>query len=178
MKQFICCLVTGVLLLGVSALAQANTMTNFSGEGVFSTYVEDGIIMTNNLGNGAWDAYLGWGGVHLDDGKVTVAMANGSSFDLTTVMFGYNSAPVNFLFSNGNTLTQAAGGGATTIDFASLGIANDLDWFSIDGNLPWCTQLASIEMYESAPVPEPGTVFLLGAGFLGLAVYGKRRKKA
>ena len=29
-----------------------------------------------------------------------------------------------------------------------------------------------------APVPEPGTIMLLGAGFLGLAIYGKRRKNA
>jgi len=28
------------------------------------------------------------------------------------------------------------------------------------------------------PVPEPGTMMLLGAGFLGLAIYGKRRKNA
>lgn len=31
---------------------------------------------------------------------------------------------------------------------------------------------------EVAPVPEPGTMLLLGAGFLGLAIYGKRRKNA
>lgn len=31
---------------------------------------------------------------------------------------------------------------------------------------------------EMTPVPEPGTMMLLGAGFLGLAIYGKRRKNA
>lgn len=30
----------------------------------------------------------------------------------------------------------------------------------------------------SQPVPEPGTVLLLGSGFLGLAIYGRRRKNA
>jgi hypothetical protein len=28
---------------------------------------------------------------------------------------------------------------------------------------------------NAAPVPEPGTMMLLGIGMLGLAVYGKRR---
>jgi hypothetical protein len=31
---------------------------------------------------------------------------------------------------------------------------------------------------DTSPVPEPGTMMLLGAGFLGLAIYGKRRKNA
>jgi hypothetical protein len=31
---------------------------------------------------------------------------------------------------------------------------------------------------DLSPVPEPGTMMLLGAGFLGLAIYGKRRKNA
>lgn len=31
---------------------------------------------------------------------------------------------------------------------------------------------------STTPVPEPGTMMLLGVGFLGLAIYGKRRKNA
>jgi len=30
----------------------------------------------------------------------------------------------------------------------------------------------------TTPVPEPGTLLLLGAGFLGLAIYGKRRRNS
>lgn len=42
--------------------------------------------------------------------------------------------------------------------------ASGLTFFVTDGTSP--------------PVPEPGTLMLLGAGFLGLAVYGKRRMHA
>lgn len=35
---------------------------------------------------------------------------------------------------------------------------------------------ALLDNVEIAPVPEPGTVMLLGAGFLGLAIFAKRRK--
>lgn len=34
---------------------------------------------------------------------------------------------------------------------------------------------ASLELVPAAPVPEPGTIALLGLGMFGLAVYGKRR---
>jgi hypothetical protein len=35
---------------------------------------------------------------------------------------------------------------------------------------------ALLDNVEVTPVPEPGTVLLLGAGFMGLALYGKRRR--
>lgn len=34
------------------------------------------------------------------------------------------------------------------------------------------------EGFVNTPVPEPGTMLLLGAGFLGLAIYGKRRRNS
>ena len=58
--------------------------------------------MTNNIGNGSYDAYLNGDSVHLDDGMVTLSMADGSLFDLKNVSFVYNDAPVDFTFSNGS----------------------------------------------------------------------------
>jgi len=39
-------------------------------------------------------------------------------------------------------------------------------------------QTGSLTFSAASTVPEPGTMILLGAGFLGLAIYGKRRKNA
>jgi hypothetical protein len=38
-------------------------------------------------------------------------------------------------------------------------------------------ELTSIEPVPSSAVPEPGTLFLLGAGLVGLGILGKKRKQ-
>jgi len=67
-------------------------------------------------------------------------------------------------------------------DFASFGIiSTDGEWLS--SVRIWTDQtfneVKQVEFsFQENPVPEPGTMLLLGIGFTGLVIYSKRRKNA
>lgn len=61
---------------------------------------------------------------------------------------------------------------------ADAGIANGGIAFSYEDGTDFDYQDGGFFVESINPVPEPGTMLLLGAGFLGLAIYGKRRKNA
>jgi len=71
-----------------------------------------------------------------------------SAFDIQASQFAVTSPNTNFMFE-----AHIAG-------------------FIVDED----EDLTSAQFATGNPVPEPGTIMLLGAGFLGLAVYSKRRR--
>lgn len=72
----------------------------------------------------------------------------------------------------------ASGQGFTTYT-ADLYFAQAGDLYLTFQNLGGDNMGALLDNISVAPaVPEPGTMMLLGAGFLGLAIYNKRRKNA
>ena len=107
-----------------------------------------------------------------------------AAFQIATwaVMFGtpsatgiYSVASTGFISSTGNI------GNATATDWL-----NNLGTNPITGNydITYLTQTPGTEtpantqdmvVFTQTPVPEPGTMALLGLGMLGMAVYGKRR---
>jgi hypothetical protein len=114
-------------------------------------------------------------------GVTTASAGAGNSY----VMSSWPSAatirdnqPIGISFGN----TQLASAG-TAAFFSGLNVNGvnydftnpiDLEGFS-SVLLGWTVNCGNDVLYEQVPVPEPGTMVLLGFGMLGLAIYGKRR---
>lgn len=95
------------------------------------------------------------------------ASLNGSIAGEILASFTVHTSPVaQWTHFSGIANVQTAGSYAVNFDFQPNGFP------SAD------VVIDRVYVVESAPVPEPGTLMLLGAGFLGLAVYGKRRKSS
>lgn len=94
------------------------------------------------------------------------------------VAFALETAPAFYFVKTGNLQS----GPYDTFLFANNA---SLDWAVLDLDTSFGAgyEIRGIGKFShngelgSAPVPEPGTIILLGAGFLGLAAYGRKRIK-
>ena len=68
----------------------------------------------------------------------------------------------HFLFQNNGSLSWAV-----------INLYVDLQFTRFQG----VARISHIDEFNGAPVPEPGTILLLGGGFVGLALFGRKRMK-
>ena len=153
--------------VGAVDLLIAETNLGNSGEGTESAWVKQ-VLEDNGYGTGVdfiWkDEELDgeWSAIDGKDGVfVHVLESNPDFFLIKTGNVTVGDISRHYLFEN-----------AVGLDWAVI----DLDAMGFE-NIANITGVSHISGFDSNPVPEPATIFLLGSGLAGLAGIGRKKFK-
>ncbi|WP_224981889.1 PEP-CTERM sorting domain-containing protein [Geomonas agri] len=143
-----------------------NTSTGFAGK--FNTEKVDlyswmGLVPSGNASNnfGNWhDADLAVNGIDASFFAIFVYSLNGTGIS------GGETIDVTF--------SDPLANGTFVVAYGQAYVGNGPD----PGIHSFTTPFTEAGLTHTPPVPEPGTMILLGTGFLGLAIWGKRRRNA
>lgn len=203
-KKLLAVLASGVLMLGMVSVSQALTYTyatdvrwdNGTGAAPSSAagnrynqtsalYAPDSSFLS--LGRGGLAVFDF--GVEFNAAAIVFETTNGTRSAYPELA---NVYVANSLYNFSGLATGNGAASISTLDFTSVGQINnsasstELDLSSLAGPFRYVliqdatTWTGSPDGFDVnavgvAPVPEPGTMMLLGIGMLGMAVYGKRR---
>jgi hypothetical protein len=130
----------------VKSILGANSVT-------FEGKLEDLSVDSWQVAVGTSDVYalyLGWSALRYDYLLVKLGDNNGTNF-------------TDYLFKNNDDLSWAV-----------LDLSNSFNETAITGGISKISHVSLFNV-DSTPVPEPSTLLMLGAGLLGLGLYGRRQ---
>jgi len=198
MKKFI---LTMMLVMGMASLSIAAPILNTASDGtedryngsVFSIYQNSGTLVFTQLGNTSQNAgsvaalqtllnsQAGFGDVVLSVANVNyTAVGDGSSgtwaSDPVSSTIEFYTVKAGDYFALYYLASPESTGSWSTFDIWSIGGPGTGGHPRNGGG---GLEISHFFGYNSSstPVPEPGTVILLGAGLVGLGLYGRRRMK-